>query len=381
MMRRLWPFVLGSVALGLDAYVVAGLLPDVASSLETREADVGLSVAAFTGSYAVSGPLLAGRAGQRSRRSLVTALLVFTIANLITALSPTIGVFLTTRIVAGAAAGVYSPLSSAVASEVVDQQRRGRAVAMVLAGLAVGTVFGVPIGLFLARLWGWRAAILLIVPIGCAALAGITLRGGELPSIPASSAADRLRSITSPRNLLTISVTLLTAVASLGPYTYLTVVLSAGSLASHQSLGIWVWGLGGALGALGIGWLVDRCDPLRLSAVILAGLTCALIGMTQGHLPGITVVSLFIWGLCGWSSLAPQQHVLLQANPADGATAVAANASANYLGSALGATLGSLLVAAHVAPDVLCGSAAGVAALALLCQIVRQRVGFQSVDA
>lgn len=94
MMRRLWPFVLSSVALGLDAYVVAGLLPAVASSLGAREATVGLGVAAFTGSYAVSGPLLAGRAGQRSRRSLVVALLVFTMANLATALSPTVWVFL-----------------------------------------------------------------------------------------------------------------------------------------------------------------------------------------------------------------------------------------------------------------------------------------------
>ena len=169
-------------------------------------------------------------------------------------------------------------------------------------------------------------------------------------------------------------MTLLTGVASLGLYTYLAVVLSAGSLASHQNMAIWVWGLGGAVGALGIGRLVDRCDPLRLSAVILAVLACALAGMTQNEIPGILVVSLFIWGLCGWASLAPQQHVLLQANPTDGATAVAANASANYLGSALGATIGSLLVAAHAAPTVLCGSASAVAVLALLCQLVRQRM-------
>lgn len=373
MMRRLWPFVVGSVALGLDAYVVAGLLPSVASSLGAREATVGLGVAAFTGSYAVAGPLLAGRAGQRSRRSLITALLVFTAANLATALSPTVGVFLGARVVAGAAAGVYSPLSSAVAAKLVGQERRGRAVALVLAGLAVGTVFGVPIGLALAQRWGWRAAILLIVAIGGAALAGIALRGGELPAIPASSPADRLRSIARPKNLLTVTVTLLTGVASLGLYTYLTVVLSAGSLASHRSMAIWFWGLGGAVGALGIGPLVDRFDPLRLSAVILTGLVCALFGMTQGHAAGVTVASLFVWGMCGWASLAPQQHVLLQANPADGATAVAANASANYLGSALGAAIGSLLVAAHATPAVLCGSAAAVAALALLCQVVRQR--------
>lgn len=374
MMRRLWPFVLGSVALGLDAYVIAGLLPAVASSLDAREATVGLGVAAFTGSYAIAGPLLAGWAGQRSRRSLVTTLLIFTVANLATAMSPTVGVFLSARVVAGAAAGVYSPLSSAVAAELVGQEHRGRALALVLAGLAVGTVFGVPIGLVLAQQWGWRVAIWLIVVIGGAALVGIALRGGELPTIPASGPVERLRSILRPKNLLTATVTLLTGVASLGLYTYVTVVLSAGSLASHQSLAIWVWGIGGAVGALGIGRLVDRYNPLRLSVVILAGLACALIGMTQGQLPVVVVTSLFVWGLCGWASLAPQQHVLLQANPADGATAVAANASANYLGSALGATIGSLLVAAHAAPVVLCGSAAAVAALALLCQLGRQRM-------
>ena len=374
MMRRLWPFVLGSVALGLDAYVVAGLLPAIAAALGTPEATVGLGVAAFTGSYAVVGPLLAGKAGQQSRHSLIIALLVFTLANLATALSPTIWVFLASRVVAGAAAGVYSPLSSAVAAEIVGPERRGRALALVLAGLAVGTVFGVPIGLMLAQYWDWRAAILLIVVVGGVALSGIALRGGDLPAIPASSPADRLRSITRPKNLLTVIVTLLTGVASLGLYTYLTVVLSGGALAAHQNIAIWVWGLGGAVGALGIGLLADRHDPLRLSAVILGGLTCALLGMTQGQVPVLVVVSLFVWGLCGWASLAPQQQVLIQANPADGATAVAANASANYLGSALGAAAGSLLVAAHATPAVLSGSAAAVAALALCCQLVRQRM-------
>lgn len=374
MMRRLWPFVLGSVALGLDAYVVAGLLPAIAAALGTPEATVGLGVAAFTGSYAVVGPLLAGKAGQQSRHSLIIALLVFTLANLATALSPTIWVFLASRVVAGAAAGVYSPLSSAVAAEIVGPERRGRALALVLAGLAVGTVFGVPIGLVLAQYWDWRAAILLIVVVGGTALSGIALRGGDLPAIPASSPADRLRSITRPKNLLTVTVTLLTGVASLGLYTYLTVVLSGGALAAHQNIAIWVWGLGGAVGALGIGLLADRHDPLRLSAVILGGLTCALLGMTQGQVPVLVVVSLFVWGLCGWASLAPQQQVLIQANPADGATAVAANASANYLGSALGAAAGSLLVAAHATPAVLSGSAAAVAALALCCQLVRQRM-------
>ena len=374
MMGRLWPFVVGSVALGLDAYVVAGLLPTIASSLDSREATVGLGVAAFTGSYAIAGPLLAGRAGRRSRRSLIVSLLIFTVANLATAFSPTVGFFLVSRVVAGAAAGVYSPLSSAVAAEIAGEAHRGRALALVLAGLAVGTVFGVPTGLALAHQWGWRAAILLIAAIGGAALAGIVLRGGELPEIPASGARERLASIARPKNLVTVTVTLLTGVASLGLYTYMTVILSAGSLASHQTLAIWIWGIGGAMGALGVGRLLDRRAPLQLSMVILGGLTLALLGMTQDQTAWIMVASLFVWGMCGWASLAPQQHILLQANPADGATAVAANASANYLGSALGAIFGALLVSVNATPTVLCVSAAGIAVLALLSQFARQRM-------
>lgn len=374
MMGRLWPFVMGSVALGLDAYVVAGLLPPIAASLDAPEATVGLGVAAFTGAYAIAGPLLAGHAGRRSRQSLIVCLLVFTVANLATALSPSIAFFLATRVVAGAAAGVYSPLSSAVAAEIAGEAHRGRALALVLAGLAVGTVFGVPTGLALAQHWGWRAAVLLIAAIGGAALAGTALRGTELPAIPASGARERLRSIARPKNLLTVTVTLLTGVASLGLYTYMTVILSAGSFASHQTLAIWVWGVGGAVGALGIGRLMDRRDPLRLSVLILVLLTCALLGTTQGQTAWIMIASLFVWGMCGWASLAPQQHILLQTNPTDGATAVAANASANYLGSALGAIFGSLLVAVHATPTVLCASAAGVALMALVCQIARQRM-------
>ncbi len=374
MMGRLWPFVVGSVALGLDAYVVAGLLPTIASSLDAREATVGLGVAAFTGSYAIAGPLLAGRAGRWSRQSLIVSLLIFTVANLATAFSPTVEFFLGSRVVAGAAAGVYSPLSSAVAAEIAGEVRRGRALALVLAGLAVGTVFGVPAGLALAQYWGWRAAILLIAAIGGAALAGTFLRGRDLPAIPASGARERLLSIARPKNLVTVTVTLLTGVASLGLYTYMTVILSSGSLASHQTLAIWVWGIGGAVGALGVGRLLDRRAPLQLSMVILGGLTFALLGMTQDQTAWILVASLFLWGMCGWASLAPQQHILLQANPADGATAVAANASANYLGSALGAIFGALLVSADATPTVLCISAASVAVLALLSQFARQHM-------
>lgn len=383
MSARLWPFVLGSVALGLDAYVIAGLLPAIAADLGAGQAMVGLGVTAFTLAYAVCGPLLAGAAGRRSRRGLVLALTVFTLANAVTALSGNLVVFLLARLVAGAAAGVYSPLSSALAAALADPGRRGRALATVLAGLAMGTVFGVPLGLLLARSLGWRATIGLVAVIGLVALVGVGLkpqrrgpgRGDRFPSVEAPSARARIRTFTQMPTLLTTSVTLLTGVASLGLYTYITPLLSEGALGGHLTLAIWVWGIGGAVGVMLIGRLLDATGrPMRVTLAITASLALVLIVIAMAPPTGILLVALFLWGLLGWSSLAPQQETLLGENPNDGATAVAANASANYLGSALGSAGGAAVVAAGASGSMLAALASVPAVLAVLVQAVRMRM-------
>ena len=376
MIGRLWPFIIGGVALGLDAYMIAGLLPAIAENLAATEGVTGLGVTAFTGAYAIAGPLLAGAAGRRSKRGLAIALSMFTVGNLVTAGAPTIVVFLIARVIAGAAAGVYSPLSSAVAAASVSEERRGRALGLVLAGLAMGTVFGVPLGLLLGELTSWRVSILLITIVGTLALIGIfSSRRRELPGVDAPSLGARLRSIGSGPNLMTVTVTLFTGIASLGLYTYITSLLGDTGLASHPTAGIWAWGVGGAVGVMLIGRLVDRVgDSLRITAVILALLTIVLFVLGTGPAVWLLAAALFAWGALGWSSLAPQQDTLLETNPRDGATAVAANASANYLGSAIGSALGAGVLAIGVTGTNLALLAAIPALLALALQLLRIRM-------
>lgn len=376
MILRLWPFILGSVGLGLDAYVVAGLLPAMSRDLGTSEAFLGLGVTAFTGAYAVVGPLLAGLAGRRSRRSLALALAVFTLANLGTMVAPGPAIFIVTRLVAGAAAGIYSPLSSAVAASLVGPERRGQALSLVLAGLALGTVFGVPLGLMVADVAGWRLSIGLIAVLGVVALVGVALRGNSgIPNVPASTARERLRTLTHPRNLVTTLVTLTTGIAALGLYTYITHALSGTALAEHHTLAIWIWGLGGAIGALTIGRVVDAArSPLKLSAIILSILALAFGAVALGSPLPLLAVGLFAWGAMGWSSLAPQQHTLISANPDDGATAVAANASANYLGAAIGSALGAALIGMGLGGSALALCAGATALVALTLQLIRLRM-------
>ena len=348
MLKQLWPLVLGSVALGLDAYVIAGLLPQIAEDLGASGSVIGLGVTAFTGAYAVCGPLLSGRAGKNPRNGLLGAIAVFSLANVVTAVSPTVSVFIVSRLIAGAAAGIYSPLSAAVAGMSVTAERRGRALSLVLAGLAVGTVAGVPAGLGVAKQLGWRAAIALVSVVGMAALAGLAIRKtSAVPAVPSSSLGQRLRIIGRVDNFLTVLVTFFVGVGSLGLYTYISVVLERVQVDTIP--GMWIWGIGGAVGAFGIGRVLDKVDSSRklttIIIVLLAADFAMLLLFPSSRM--VALVCLFAWGLFGWSSMAPQQHSMLSANPDEGATAVAANASANYLGSAVGSAVGGLFLPSY----------------------------------
>lgn len=122
---------------------------------------------------------------------------------------------------AGVGAGLYSPLASISAANSVEVKLRGRALSMVLAGLSIGTALGVPIGLLIAKYLSWRWTIGLIVLLGITAAAGIATRA--FPTSPSIAWKERFASLRETFTFATLGVTLWTAIASLGLYTYLGV--------------------------------------------------------------------------------------------------------------------------------------------------------------
>ena len=339
------------------------MLPKIASDLGSSSGTVGLGVAAFTAAYAISGPVLAGVAGRRAARSLLLALSLFVASNIISALATTVAIFIASRLLAGAAAGVYSPLSSAVAAHSVSADRRGRALSLILAGLACGTVFGVPLGLMVADWASWRWTFGLIVGVGLCAMLGIGLLGARFATLGKAS------------NVVTMLVTLCTGIASLGLYTYFIPLLDGLGLSSAHVWLIWVWGIGGAIGALFVGRVVDAAQRSTVvTALITALLLLAFLILAWNPSVIVVAMSILCWGMLGWASLAPQQHTLMVDNPHDGTTAVAANASANYLGSAIGSMAGAALVDQGFVGESLAHVAAIPVIVAFLLQLVRIRM-------
>ncbi|GAA5204257.1 MFS transporter [Streptomyces thinghirensis] len=379
-MKLVYLLGLGAFALGLDAYVTAGLLPSIAADFDATVSSTGQMVTAFTLAYAIASPIFATLlSASRVRTGLLASLAVFALANAGSALATSLPVLLITRAFAGVGAGLYLALAAAAAASLVERERRGRALAVIMGGMSSGTVIGVPAGVYIAQHTSWRATLWLVTGIGVVSLVGLLLRLPQLPATETVSLRQRAQVVTDPRVASVVGVSLLAAIASLGLYTYFVPVMATGAMGSVDNITpyLWAWGIGGVLGSVLVGSLVDKVRrPATLVVGILAILALSLLAfrITASVTPLLALIPIAVWGAVGWALQVPQQNDLLAARgERGGPVAVALNESALYLGSAIGSGLGGAAFAFGCSGSVLPLWAAGFAAAALLLQLTAVR--------
>ncbi len=366
MIRRLWPLIIAAVSLGIDAYVLAGVLPDIADSLSTTVAMIGLGVTAFTAAYALCGPLLSGRLTRGSTaRALLIALGLFNVGNLVTTLAPGIEVFLVSRVVAGAGAGVLTAVATATAAAMVPDHERGRAMSMVTLGLSTGTVAGVPVGMLIGQHVGWRATMALVVLIGVVSMVALALRAGTLPRLRTAAGGSALSALRSGRTRVGVSAAFLLGVASLGLYTYLLPMADDRNLGDLGFALVWAWGIGGVTGSALIGKPLDRFGPRPMLIALPALLTLSFAVVWLSSSPMAWLVAAVVWGAAGWASVPTLQQALTADRPAQAMPIIALQMAAMYLGSAAGAALGGALITDGSGAAGLAGWALIPAAVAL----------------
>lgn len=350
-MKKVLLLSLCMFALGFDAYIIAGLMPGISETYHKNVSQVGQAVSIFTLFYGISAPVFSSLlAGRNIKKILLLSMLVFTIANGMTALAPTFSILLLSRAIAGIGAGLFSPLAVAASAQFVSNKKKGRALGLTMGGMSAGTVLGVPIGLYISDVIDWKATMWFLVVIGGIALVGMLLLLPNIPTAPPPALKERLKMFLDRRVTVTVLITFFASVASLGLYTYLATLIGDIAVSGNLKLFLWAWGFGGLVGSLTIGYVIDYFKkPKTLVTMILLTLTLSIICIPlMIHIPLLKYVPFFLWGAMGWATLAPQQHILLTYQPKNGSAAVALNSSINYLGSSIGATLGGVVLALGV---------------------------------
>ncbi|MDN3555739.1 MFS transporter [Halomonas maura] len=379
-----WLLAVGAFALGMASYITAGLIPLIETELSVSVSLAAQLVTAFTLAYGIGSPLLVAMLPSDCQRAgLLAALGLFVVANAASALAGSMYLLMGLRVLAGFAAGTFLAVGIAAAVEVSTEKRRGKSISLIMGGMASGTVLGVPVGLILAQQWGWQVAFWLIAVIGLVALLGLVWRLPDLPSATPSPLSERLQMLSDMRVLRLLLVSLFAAIASLGLYTFFAPLLDSYDVTTLTPF-LWVWGVGGMVGSLLIGVLVDRCSGPRLTLgiMLLLGASLLALPVVMAWSPWSGLLPIALWGAVGWALQVPQNDELMKArrHRGDGNLAVALNESALYLGSAIGALIGGVALSGGLAAPWLAVGAGSVALIGAMLQIDNLPLGMRTLS-
>lgn len=367
---------IGSFALGMASYVTAGLIPMIEQAFNVQVAVAAQLVTAFTLAYGIGSPVfVAMLPAQRQRFGLLLALGVFVIANAASALVEDFVLLMVCRGVAGVGAGVYLATGIAASAAVSAPELRGKAIAIIMGGMASGTVLGVPVSLLLAEQYGWQTALWLVAFLGLISWVGLLVKLPAISTGATISVRRKLALLADPKVLCILLVSLLAAVASLGMYTFMVPLMADPVFGAVENITpyLWIWGVGGVVGSFLVGPLVDRIKGSMLTLLILVILSASLFALPAAAAitPWLAMLPIAVWGAVGWALQVPQNNELLAArsHQGDGNLAVALNESALYLGSSLGAAAGGLILLLQMPGWILAVSAGAVSVAAAILQI------------
>ncbi|GAA4219754.1 MFS transporter [Actinocatenispora rupis] len=341
-------FLLCIFAVGTAELLVGGLLPQIATAVHVSVARAGQLVTAYALGVVVGGPLITVLTARTPRKPLVLGLVaVFVAGSLISAASSSYWLLGAGRVLAALSQGTLFAVAMVVVTTVVSPERAGRAIAVVVSGLTLATVLGVPLGALLGHAFGWRTPFLAVAVLAAAGGAVLAVAMPRTPA-PVTSARSEL-AVLRRRPVVVAIATTAVGFAGVGTVlTYLVPLLTrvSGFSAGVVSVLLLAYGAGSLVGNLVAGRLTDVSPTMTVRIVFLGltGILAALPFLAPWRPAAVAAVLLF--GLLATATIAPLQGLILR-YAADAPTlSVAVNVSGFNLANALGSALGGGLVAA-----------------------------------
>ncbi|MER7174884.1 Cmx/CmrA family chloramphenicol efflux MFS transporter [Streptomyces mesophilus] len=264
-------------ALGTAEFMLSGLLPEIARDMDVTIPQAGLLISAFAIGMVVGAPLLAVATLRLPRRTtLITLISVFGLGQIMGALAPSYEILFVSRVIAALACAGFWAVGAAVAIAMVDLGQRARAMAVMIGGLSVANVLGVPAGAFLGETLGWRSAFWAVAVSSAIALVGVVMLIPRIPLPEKKPELKRELAIYKDRAVwLQIALIALAAGGVFCAFSYLAPLLT--DVAGLDSGWVpWVLGLFG-VGAL-IGTAVGgRIADAHLFGVMFSGIAASTV--------------------------------------------------------------------------------------------------------
>jgi MFS transporter, DHA1 family, inner membrane transport protein len=372
--RGLLALAIGAFGIGTTEFVVMGMLPQIAGGLGVSVSAVGMLISAYAIGVVVGAPTLTALGVRFSpRQTLVGLMVVFVVGNALSAFAPTYETLAAARVLTALSHGAFFGVGAVAARRLVSPDRATQAISLMITGLTLANVIGVPLGTFVAQQTSWRLvlgaiAVIGLVTIGCL-LAWMPRDVGE-----PSDLRSELRAFRRGQVWLVLGLTMVGFAALFAVYSYVSPILTelGGIPEAWVTPVLALFGIGTTVGTLLGGRFGDRYGFSFVAVGLLATTVVLVTFAFLARTPVAAVVLLVLFGTVSFA-LGPvvQNGVIEAAQVRGGSLVSAANQGAFNVANAVGAALGALVLSAgfgYTAPmwvgAVLALVGAGIAVLA-----------------
>ncbi|MFJ6608889.1 MFS transporter [Streptomyces sp. NPDC091289] len=323
-----------------------GLLTPIGESLGVSVGAVGLMVTAQGVAAGLGVPFIVAWSRRIDRRRLLTTLLVVLAAgNLITSIAPNYPLILGTRLVMGFASGVFWAIGVSMAMRIVPERHANRAAAVVMSGISVATVVGIPLGTLLESAGDWRSTFLIWSALSAAVFLAVAV---TVPSLPSANAVTVREVFGLPLRNVRLRVVLFMVVffvlGHFGAYTFVRPYLEEGASATGGFITVVliVFGIGGAAGNFIGGRTVERSMRGSFVAGGVIMIAALVMLLTVGANDVGVIAAMALWGLAFGVVQLSQINLTLAAAPEAFEATMSLNTMAYNTCIALGALVGGL---------------------------------------
>lgn len=351
MPAALFALAIGAFGIGLTEFVIAGILPQIASDFGVDIPTAGLMATTYALGVFVGAPILTVLGAKVPRKTMLIALaIIFTLGNVLTALAPTFPIALAGRILTAFNHGAFFGIGSIIAASLVAKDRQASAIAFMFSGLTLANLFGVPAGTWLAQVYDWRLVFWLIAGIGLVTVISVALLVPRIEAGKAIALKEELRAFVDPQVLLAMGITIFGPAAFFTSITYIApmMVEDAGFSDAGVAWLMVLFGLGLAVGNWVGGRFADR-SLFGTLFVTLAAQAVVLfvfwIGVSNG---AVAAAAVFFMAAFGFATVSPIQKLVMDRASRAGAPTMAASVNIGMfnLGNVIGAWAGGATIAA-----------------------------------
>ncbi|MFD6448825.1 MFS transporter [Promicromonospora sp. NPDC060204] len=352
---------------GTNAFVIAGVLPQIADGIGASTSSVSYSISWYAIIVAVVAPVVSVLFARASRAALMgTGMGLIAAGIALSAIAGDLTVFTAGRVVAAFGGAALMPAAMAAAPTLVPPEQRGRALGVVGLGFMLATAVGSPLGTALAALGSWRLALGILAALAAVLAIVVAVLARTVPTGSVPGLAARFAVLRDVRIGLALMTALLFTAAFNMVYIFSSAVtrgVTGGSGTALATL-LLVFGAAGLVGNWLGGSLTDRIGarPTAVGALAVVVVSLGALFAAEDSYLG-TAVLFGVWGLGTATALVPIQHRLVDVDPAVAGVSLSWYSTAMYIGIAVAPVVGASVLPFGAAWLDLLGAGAAAAAL------------------